>query len=155
MKRSRSRSQSSLGLVKYMLTPQEQTDDTYMNLRASTRIFHLLYTFSTSSTNLFMLLPKVRRWAPQELRTCARDYCNSFWMRCSSKLPPALGRSLLLAVGIDARLSLSQKLCNCQVHVNHPDLAHILHGRYHTLTGFHALLHRRAHAISTCSLWRP
>ena len=76
-------------------------------------------------------------------------------MRCISKLPPAPERSLSLAVGIDARLSLSQKLCNCQVHVNHPDLAHILHGRYHTLTGFHALLHRRAHAISTCSLWRP
>ena len=107
MKRSRSRSQSSLGLVKYMLTPQEQTDDTYMNLRTSTRIFHLLYTFSTSSTNLFMLLPKVRRWAPQELRTCARDYCNSFWMRCSSKLPPALGRSLLLAAGTNACPSYS------------------------------------------------
>ena len=31
-------------------------------------------------------------------------------------------------------------LCNCQVHVNHLCLAHILHGKYHTLTVFRLLI---------------
>ena len=52
------------------------------------------------------------------------------------------------------RKSLSNQTLQ-NFHVNYLSLAHVLHGKHHTLTGSHALLHRRAHAISTCSLWRP
>ena len=78
-----------------------------MNLWTSTQSSHLSYTVSTSNISFSILLPGARRWAPQELRICASDSCNSFWMRCISKLPPAPERSLLLATDTNARHSLT------------------------------------------------
>ena len=53
------------------------------------------------------------------------------------------------------RVPLIQTLCNCQVHVNHLSLAHILNGNHRTLTSSHTFLYRRVPAVFTCSLGRP